>query len=137
MEDINLFATNNLLLIIMWFALLFMIINGFVKGAWDKTPQQVVRLMNSENSLMLDVREVKEYQEVHIANSMHMPVGEVKKRIKELDKYKESQVIVSCRSGQRSARICSLLKKNGFSHVSNLRGGVLAWENDKLPVTRS
>ncbi|MFK5986867.1 MAG: rhodanese-like domain-containing protein [Pseudomonadota bacterium] len=137
MEEINQFLSNNILLIIMWFVLLFMIVNGFVKGAWDRTPQEVVRLMNNENSLLLDVRENNEYQEGHIVDSLHIPMSDVKKRIKELDKFKDSPVIVGCRSGHRSSRACALLKKNGFNNVFNLRGGIMAWENEKLPITKS
>jgi rhodanese-related sulfurtransferase len=135
MEDINLFVNNNLLMIVMWFVLLFMLVNSFIKAAWDKTPQQVVQMMNSGDSLILDVRENKEFESGHIADSVHIPMSEVKNRLSELDKFKDSQVIVSCRSGQRSARTCSLLKKNGFTNISNLKGGIVAWESDKLPVT--
>jgi len=135
MEDLNLFVNNNLLMIVMWFVLLFMLVNSFIKAAWDKTPQQVVQIMNGGNSLILDVRENKEFETGHIADSVHIPMSEVKNRLSELDKYKDSQVVVSCRSGQRSSRTCSLLKKNGFSNISNLKGGIVAWESDKLPVT--
>ena len=135
MEDLNQFVTNNLLLIIMWFVLLFMIINSFIKGAWDRTPQQVVQLMNNDDSLILDVRENQEFEDGHIANSIHIPMSEVKNRLSELEKYKQSQVIVGCRSGHRSARICSLLKKKGFNNIFNLRGGIMAWQSDKLPIT--
>ena len=135
MEDLNQFVTNNLLLIILWFVLLFMIVNGFIKGAWDRSPQQVVQLMNHEDSLILDIRENQEYQDGHIADSLHIPMSEVKNRLSELEKYKQSQVVVSCRSGHRSARICSLLKKKGFDNIFNLRGGIMAWQSDKLPIT--
>jgi rhodanese-related sulfurtransferase len=135
MEDLNQFVTNNLLLIVMWFVLLFMIVNSFIKGAWDRTPQQVVQLMNNDDSLILDVRENQEFNDGHIANSLHIPMSEVKNRLSELEKYKQGQVIVSCRSGHRSARICSLLKKKGFNNIFNLRGGIMAWQSDKLPIT--
>jgi rhodanese-related sulfurtransferase len=135
MEDLNQFVTNNLLLIVMWFVLLFMIVNSFIKGAWDRTPQQVVQLMNNDDSLILDVRENQEFNDGHIANSLHIPMSEVKNRLSELEKYKQGQVIVSCRSGHCSVRICSLLKKKGFNNIFNLRGGIMAWQSDKLPIT--
>lgn len=135
MEDISQFATNNLVLIILWFVFLYMIINSFIKGAWDRTPQQVVQLINNNDSLILDVRDNNEFQQGHIANSLHIPMSEVKNRLSELEKFKNSQVIVSCRSGHRSARICTLLKKMGFKNIFNLRGGIMAWESDRLPIT--
>jgi len=135
MEDISQFASNNIVLIGLWFMFLYMIVNSYVKGVWDRTPQQVVQLMNNEDSIILDVRENNEYKDGHIIDSIHIPMSEVKNRLSELEKYKDSQVIVSCRSGHRSSRTCALLKKSGFNNIFNLHGGILAWENDKLPIT--
>ncbi len=136
MEILDQFVANNLILIILWFVLLYMIINSYIKGAWDRSPQQVVQILNSGSGILLDVREDSEFQQGHIVNAKHIPMGQVKDRLKELEPYKQKPVVVSCRSGHRSAKICGLLKKHGFSEVYNLRGGILAWENDKLPVTR-
>jgi len=135
MEDISQFASNNIVLIGLWFMFLYMIVSSYMKAVWDRSPQQVVQLMNNEDSILLDVRENNEYKEGHIVNSIHIPMSEVKNRISELDKYKNSQVIVSCRSGHRSSRTCALLKKSGFNNIFNLRGGIMAWESDKLPIT--
>lgn len=136
MEDLNKFASQNFFLIFVWFALLFMIINSFLKGKWDRSPQQVVQLLNNNSSILLDVRENNEYSQGHIVNSMHIPQGEVKKRLAELEKYKDGNVVVSCRSGARSSSTCSMLKKQGFKNVFNLRGGIMAWENENLPITK-
>ena len=135
MEDVTQFVTNNILLVVLWFVFLYMIINSYIKSAWDRTPQQVVQLMNNDESLILDVRENNEYQQGHIVNSLHIPMSEVKNRLSELEKYKNTQIIVSCRSGHRSSRTCALLKKMGFTNIFNLRGGIMAWESDKLPIT--
>jgi len=135
MEDISQFASNNIVLIGLWFLFLYMIVSSYMKAVWDRSPQQVVQLMNNENSLVLDVRENNEYKEGHIANSLHIPMSEVKNRLSDLEKYKDGHVIVSCRSGHRSARTCALLKKAGFNNIFNLRGGIMAWQNDKLPIT--
>jgi len=57
-------------------------------------------------------------------------------RIKELDKFKSKPILVSCRSGQRSAQACRILKKQGFENVTNLAGGVMAWESANLPMEK-
>lgn len=136
MEIWTQFVSNNLLLIILWFVLLYMIINSYVKAIWDRSPQQVVQLLNQGNTLILDVREAQEYQSGHIPDSLHIPMSEVKKQLARLEKHKNGNIVVSCRSGQRSARICSLLRKQGFANVFNLQGGIIAWEGDKLPVSK-
>ena len=137
MEHLNEFVTTNWVMLLMWVFLLGMIINSFVKSSYDISPQQAVQLMSHEGgSLVLDVREDSEYQSGHIKDSIHIPMASLASRVSELEKYKNKNVILGCRSGSRSGRACSILKKNGFEKVHNLRGGVLAWENDNLPMKK-
>ena len=133
----NEFVETNWVMILMWFFLLGMIINSFLKSSYDISPQQAVQLMSHETGgLVLDVREDSEYQSGHIKDSIHIPLSALKSRMSELDKYKQKNIILGCRSGSRSGRACGMLKKNGFEKVHNLRGGVLAWENDNLPMKK-
>jgi len=137
MEHVNEFVEINWVMILMWFFLLGMIIHSFIKSGYDISPQQAVLLMSHETgSLVVDVREDSEYQTGHIKDSIHIPMSALKSRLSELDKYKEKNIILGCRSGSRSGRACGMLKKNGFEKVHNLRGGVLAWENDNLPMNK-
>lgn len=137
MEHLNEFIEVNWVMILMWIFLLGMIINSFMKSAYDISPQQTVQLMSHEaGSVIVDVREDKEFQSGHIKDSIHIPLSSLSSRIDELKKYKDKNVILGCRSGSRSGRACGILKKNGFEKIHNLRGGVLAWENDNLPMSR-
>ncbi|MDX2506877.1 MAG: rhodanese-like domain-containing protein [Gammaproteobacteria bacterium] len=136
MEHLNEFFTVNWVMILMWFFLLGMIINSFLKSSHDISPQQTVQLMSHEaGSVILDIREDKEYQSGHIKDSIHIPLSSLSSRINELKKYKEKNIILGCRSGSRSSRACGMLKKNGFEKIHNLRGGVVAWEKDNLPMS--
>lgn len=137
MEHLNEFVTTNWIMILMWIFLLGMIINSFLKSSYDISPQQAVQLMSHETgSVVLDVREDSEYQSGHIVDSVHIPMGALASRVNELEKYKNKNVILGCRSGSRSGKACSILKKHGFEKVHNLRGGVPAWENDSLPMKK-
>ncbi len=136
MENIGEFYLNNWLLILLWSTLLYMIITTFSRGKWELSPQQVVRMMNKGNGVIVDVRENNELSEGYIDKSVHIPMGDVKKRIKELEKYKEKEVVIGCRSGHRSARILGILRKAGFASVYTLRGGILAWQNENLPLIK-
>jgi adenylyltransferase/sulfurtransferase len=73
---------------------------------------------------ILDVRETHEYQICHI-NGYLIPLGDLPKRVHELDPAKE--MVVHCRSGVRSAKAVQFLQQAGFSKVKNLKGGILAW----------
>jgi sulfur-carrier protein adenylyltransferase/sulfurtransferase len=86
-----------------------------------------------ENFFLLDVREP---HEVPIANlgAPLIPVGELEKRIGEIADKKNAEVILHCRSGSRSQKGALILKQHGFTNVSNLAGGVLAWA-DRIDPT--
>lgn len=137
MEHLNEFVTTNWVMILMWFFLLGMIIHSFIKSTYDISALQAVQLLSHESgSIIVDVREDSEYQSGHIPDSIHIPLSVLKSRVDELNKYKDKHIILGCRSGSRSGRACSILKKQGFEKVHNLRGGVMAWEKENLPMKK-
>jgi rhodanese-related sulfurtransferase len=95
-----------------------------------------MQLINHKNALMLDVREQSEYAAGHVVNSKLIPLGKLKERIGELEKYRERPIVVICRSGQRSASACALLGKQGFAQAYNLNGGITAWQKASLPLEK-
>jgi rhodanese-related sulfurtransferase len=87
------------------------------------------KLDRGDKFVLLDVREPYEYQIARIPGALLIPLGELPKRLKELDP--EADIVAQCRSGSRSQRAVDLLKANGFKHVRNMTGGILAW-SDKV-----
>jgi len=134
------FIGKHYILSAAWLGVLFMIIYSFfgarLRGYANANTAQAVQLINQENAIVVDVREENEFLGGHIVNSIHVPLGYFSDRVKDLEKYKDKPVIVGCRSGQRSASACVTLKKHGFEKVYNLAGGVMAWQNDNLPLTK-
>lgn len=80
-----------------------------------------------EDVLILDVRRSDERDVRHIANSLHIPLHELEDRIDELEPYKDKEIVVYCRSGNRSAHACMFLKMRGFKNPINLKGGLIFW----------
>lgn len=115
--------------------LLWGFIGSRVSGIEQADTLKATRLFN-DDALVLDVREDKEYAAGHIPKARHIPLGQLGGRLGELDKFKAKPVLVTCRSGQRSARACGLLKKAGFTTVYNQAGGILAWERASLPIEK-
>ncbi len=74
---------------------------------------------------VLDVREPQEFQIARIPGTVLIPLGEVPRRVSELDPSK--QIVVHCKSGVRSAKAAEFLRSSGFPRVQNLTGGILAW----------
>jgi rhodanese-related sulfurtransferase len=133
------FIQNNLLLIglaiVSGAMLLWSFISGKVSGVTQVNTLEATRLIN-QDALVLDVREDKEFTAGHIPKARHIPLGALATRIAELEKFKNKPIVVNCRSGQRSARACGILKKHGFENAVNLGGGIMAWESAHLPVEK-
>jgi rhodanese-related sulfurtransferase len=97
---------------------------------------QATQLINRENALVLDVREPAAYAAGHILGAKNLPLGELEKRIEELDKHKKKPVIVACDTGTTSTRAVKVLKARGFENVVNLSGGFRAWLQASLPMEK-
>ncbi len=104
----------------------------------DGIPQITVEVLKSKldasaDIFVLDVREQHEYPIANLGAPL-IPVGELEKRVAELAAHRDREVIVHCRSGARSQKAAIILKNAGFSNVSNLTGGILAWA-DKIDTS--
>ena len=84
-----------------------------------------------EAPLLLDVREPWEHETARIAGSQLVPMGQIQKRLAELDNGKD--VVAICHHGGRSMQVATFLEKNGFARVHNLAGGIDAWSRTVDP----
>lgn len=86
------------------------------------------RIDAGEKLNLIDCREPFEYAEFNIGAKL-IPLGEIQKmQIEEIEDLKEEEIIIHCRSGQRSMMACMFLDTLGFKNTKNLIGGVLAWQ---------
>jgi len=97
----------------------------------DGIPQVTVETLKKkldakEDIFVLDVREPHEYPIANLGAPL-IPVGSIESRINELAEHKNDEIIIHCRSGARSQKAALALKAAGFTNVSNLTGGILAW----------
>ena len=90
------------------------------------------RLHLSGDAVLFDVREPDEWQAVHVADSTLIPLDSVLERLNEFPKA--CDIILICRSGRRSGLAQESLRLHGFDRVSNVTGGILAWQEAGLPV---
>tara|TARA_B100000809_G_scaffold58902_1_gene55397 strand:- start:378 stop:773 length:396 start_codon:yes stop_codon:yes gene_type:complete len=100
-----------------------------VKEFPNITVADVQKKINAKNNiLLLDVRTVTEFDGPlsHIAGAVLLPIQELEQRVDELNKHKEKQIIVICRSGNRSQTGTRILISHGFNAV-NMLGGMEAW----------
>jgi rhodanese-related sulfurtransferase len=98
---------------------------------------EAVQLINRRDALVLDIRASGEYAAGHVANAKHIQEAQLADRIKDLDKYRSRPIIVSCGTGSRAPGVSGMLRKQGFSEVFALRGGIAAWQQASLPLEKS
>ncbi len=85
----------------------------------------------SNDHLLIDVRTREEFAAGHIAGSINIPVEEIAGRLSEIPQ--DQQIVVYCRSGNRSATAARILNDNGYSPVYDL-GGIIAWQSAGYPL---
>ena len=135
------FSANHPILVPSFFALagliLFTELRNFTQKFSTVGPSAAIPIINGNKTVLLDIREMSEITAGMLNDAIHIPLSVFNKRVAELDKYKESSVVVYCRSGNRSGSVCRTLSGRGFDKVYNLAGGIMAWEDAHLPVSRS
>lgn len=141
MERLPEFIGNHLFLVTAFMAVAGLLIwnlsGAGIKGLTQIGPLQAVGLMNHENALVVDVRESNEYNQGHVIDSLHIPLGSLENHLNILEKHKDRPLIMSCQSGHRSLQACRTLYKKGFEKLYNMQGGVSAWQHAGLPLTTS
>ncbi len=96
----------------------------------DIEPTEVkAKIDRGDRFVLIDVREPHEYQICNIPQAKLIPLGDLPKRVNELNSADE--IIAHCKSGMRSAKAVDFLKQAGFKKVRNMKGGILAW-SDKV-----
>jgi rhodanese-related sulfurtransferase len=138
-ERILEFISNHWILSSGLFIVTLLLIQDFFETLTRKykttTPTGAVALLNDDETIVIDVREPHEYAKGHIENARHISLGRLDEKLYELSPHKTTPIIVTCQQGTRSSHACKKLVKAGFTQVYDMKGGMLAWEDLKLPVT--
>lgn len=132
------FILNHYLLSLALAVVTFLLIQDFIETALRNfeviSPVLAVTKMNSDDTVVLDVRDEHEFIKGHIENALNIPLGKLDGRFDQLNHAKDKPIIVVCQTGTRSTPACRALTKNGFKQVFSLTGGMQSWEDNKLPI---
>jgi phage shock protein E len=88
----------------------------------------------NHNIVVLDVRTVEEYNNGHVANAINVSHNTVADKLNQLSQYKDSTVVVYCRSGYRAGIASTILAENGFKDLRHLTGDMNGWLEAELPI---
>jgi thioredoxin len=84
---------------------------------------------------ILDVRTEKEFNSGHISGATLIPVDQIADRVNEIASHRNDTIFVYCFSGNRSLAAMRVLSNKGFKYLINLKGGIMDWKRNNLPLT--
>ena len=128
-----------------WYLILLAVVSGglllvpALKGATGGSlqPNDAVAKINREKAVVVDVREPEEYVKGHLVNAKNIPLSQFDERLPQVVKNKALPVVLVCDKGARAVRAQAQAKKLGFENAQALAGGMKAWREAGLPVTKA
>ncbi len=139
MQQILEFAGNHTILVAALGAVITFIIVTEVRlrtGARSISAHDAVRKVNDSDATIIDIRESSEYKNAHILNARNIPAARLATDIEEVVRDKTRPIIVYCRSSQRTNDACKTLLAAGYQDVSQLKNGLLGWQDANLPIEK-
>ncbi len=100
------------------------------------------RLEENPSLLLLDIREPYEFEAMHIKDSLNVPRGvletacewDYEETVAQLVNARDKEVVVACRSGNRSVFVCEVMQKMGYQNVVSLKTGLRGWSDYEQPL---
>ncbi|MEO0368071.1 MAG: rhodanese-like domain-containing protein [Pseudomonadota bacterium] len=117
--------------------LLFSFIQGKVKGASHVSVLEMPALQRNGKSVIYDVNSPEQFSKAHIAGALNLSMQDISGDNKKLVKNKDNTVIVVCQSGGESVKAAKGLVALGFNKVHMLKGGLISWQKENLPLVSS
>ncbi len=143
MEQLQLlpeFISNHIILAGAFLVVLAMLVKSEFEHQTSRNfqlePVNATRAMNNSNTVVIDVRSDKEFADAHIKGAKHIAMSALQDKIKNLSIDKNDTILVYCNTGNQSNKACRMLIREGYSNTKNLKGGIVAWKDANLPVSK-
>lgn len=128
---------------VLW-SLLALVVAAFVvtevwrllRGERPVPPGEAVRLINSRDAVVVDVRSASDFKKSHLLNAVNVPLAGIEDRAREIARDKDTTIVCYCAMGSVAPQAGAKLHKLGYSNVHALKGGINGWQAAGLPVTR-
>jgi len=134
------FVSNHWMLSSGHFIVSLLLIQDFYDSLTRKyktaSPALAVALLNQDETVVIDVRDPDKFLKGHIEGARQISLVRLKEKLFELEPHKNHPVLVYCQQGTHSKEACKQLAAAGFTQVYYLDGGVLTWQDQKLPLVR-
>ncbi len=92
------------------------------------------KLDNKDKFVFIDCREQEEWDDAHIEGATLLPLSSFQEGYEKILTDKNAEIVIQCRSGKRSMNACMFLLSKGYTNLSNLEGGIIAWSEAGYPI---
>mgnify|MGYP001429448637 FL=1 len=133
MELINFLIEHYFLSVPLVILITLFLISNSKKGGKKISSQTLISLSNQDKAYLIDLRESEAFQSGHITNSINIPFNNLVNRTNEINQ-KDKSIILICDMGSVSPNAGETLKKEGFTNVLILKGGINEWKMQNLPL---
>jgi rhodanese-related sulfurtransferase len=140
MKDFTLFLQQHSMLsiaLVVILILLFIVESIRAKlSARRISPVEATHLMNHEEAVVVDIRSPDAFYSGHIIGALSLPLVDLEKQYKKLEKYIKKPIVIVCATGLESPRAAQFLIKNGY-HALIHAGGIRAWKEANMPLVKN
>ena len=140
-EQLSEFVQNNLVLFAALLGVLVMLIKAELdhqanRGLQVSTSAAIRLINNNSDALIIDIRTAAEYLAGHIKGAKNVPLKGLVSDVEKFSDYKNKPVLIYCNSGNTVARALKILKNAGYQKINNLEGGIAAWKEANMPLSK-
>lgn len=134
--DIFVFVSEQWILVSILLALIYLFVwRESAKNGPSLSHHDVTQLVNSDEGILIDIRDSKSFKAGHIAGAINIPSEKLSTRMNELKPFKDKKIILVDKLGQGTGTVGRTLKTEGYD-AARLNGGISQWETNKLPLVK-
>jgi rhodanese-related sulfurtransferase len=116
--------------------ILFEEVRGRIQGVARVQPAELTSMINRDGATVIDVRDSNAYLKGHIIGSINIPHTQIDASLDKIKQYQDKPIVLVCALGQTSPQEGAKLKKKMTGDISFLSGGIKAWQQAGLPLTK-
>jgi len=140
-QQLSEFIINNPLLFSALFVVLILLVKAELDHQANKgllvSPASAIRLINNhDDALIIDIRAAADYKKGHIKGAKNVQLSDFASSLDTFSNYKDKPVLIYCNSGTTTKRVIKLLKKAGYQNINDLEGGIMAWKEANMPLSK-
>ena len=137
MEKFLIFIGENFMAVLLLIALIIILVfYERKKGGTKIDASELTRLINKEKPYVFDLRSSSEFDSGTVSGAINIQLTDLVKGNAQFKAEEEDKIVLICKTGSNSSAAAGSLKKEGFTNVSILSGGIMGWVQGGMPLAK-